>query len=377
MKNHPLDILFQTESNGFDNLFHELFFSKHAPVSLFKKDKDLSRFEKYLKTFFDIKLPIPFTGEVQVTSLQYSNSGDFDSNSFENNVETTFVENAKTVSEILIQSLKNEDDFCWVENYKYLGDGKLLIFINEYENDFIRFNEPLYDSLLDDGYFLESFANDHLNFQKDQNIFRLETYCYEPLMITINYYHEELDSLNEQEVRAEITKFIPGFSNWNCIPAFFNDKSYSLIANFDWGWIDKDSKIVNRFDGDFLSARAIKFLSFQRSKIQFELNSNENPFEKLVLEVNKTEDYIFGHSYFIDLEDKNEEDLDLNKTPNGFKGFKFQQVVLEAKATGDRIGSIFLWSYIISESIVKAEYSIQTTTKKLVMNIPFETSNLK
>ena len=40
MKNHPVDILFQTESNGFDNLFHELFSSKHAPVSIFKKDRD-------------------------------------------------------------------------------------------------------------------------------------------------------------------------------------------------------------------------------------------------------------------------------------------------------------------------------------------------
>jgi hypothetical protein len=377
MNNHLVDILFETESNGYDNVFHEIFSSKHAPVSVFKTDKDLSKFETNVKSLFELELLVPFSGEVQITTLQYSNNGDLDSSSFENDVETTVVENAKTVSKILIQSLKNEDDFCWVDNYKYLGDGKLLIFINEHENDFIRFNEPLYDTFLDDGYIIESFANDHLHFQKDQKVFRLETYCYEPLIITINYYHEELDSLNEQEVRSEIAKFIPGFSNWNCIPAFFNDKTYSLIANFDWGWIDKDSKIINRFDGDFLSAKATKFLSSQRNEIQFQLNLNVNPMEKLVLEINKTENFIFGQSYMIDLEDKNEEDLDLTKTPNGFKGFKFQQVVLEAKDTGDSIGSIFLWSYIISESIVTVEYSIQKTTEKLIMNIPFETTSLK
>ena len=372
-----MDIFFETKSSMFHNIFTELVFPKHAPVSVFKNVEDLSIFEKYTRGLFDINLPIPFTGEVQVTYLDSSIHNDFESKNFTNDAKTIVIKSAKTISEILLLSLIDEDDLCWVDNFKYLGDGKLLICLCEHENDFIRFNEPLFNSLIADGYRIESYSNKEIWFQKNNFIINIETFCHEPLMITINYYHEELDSLNEQEVRAEITKFIPGFSNWNCIPAFFNDKSYSLIANFDWGWIDKDSKIVNRFDGDFLSARAIKFLSFQRNKIQFELNSNENPFEKLVLEVNKTEDYIFGHSYFIDLEDKNEEDLDLTKTPNGFKGFKFQQVVLEAKETGDRIGSIFLWSYIISESIVKAEYSIQTTTKKLVMNIPFETSNLK
>ena len=45
----------------------------------FKIDKDLSRFEKYVKAFFDIKLPIPFTGEVQITSLQYLNTDNFES----------------------------------------------------------------------------------------------------------------------------------------------------------------------------------------------------------------------------------------------------------------------------------------------------------
>ena len=370
MKNHPVDILFQTESNGFDNLFHELFFSKHAPVSIFKINKDLSRFEKYVKTFFDIKLPIPFTGEVQITSLQYLNTDNFESLKFENGVETINIENANSISEILVGSLHNEDELCWVDNFKYLGNGKLLILINEHENDFIRFNEPFFNALIDDSYIVETFTNEQIEFHKNSNIFRLETFCYEPLTITLNYFNEELKPLIEKEVRDEILKFLPGLSNWNAIPAVFNKTHFSLIANFDWGWISKQVKKANNYNGDYLSSKALKFLSTQRKDIKYNLNININLFEQLVKAINKAEQYIFGETFIIDLEFRNEDELYLK--PNGFEGFNFQQVSILETNNGNNLGSIFIWKYNLIESLISIEYSIQKTSKDLITGIPFE-----
>ena len=370
MKKHQTDIIFETESNSYDNVFHEMFFSKHAPVSVFKLDKVLSNLESYIKSLFEVELTVPFSGMIQITSLQYADSGDFDSKNFVEGVETIKVENAKTIADILVQSLKNEDNLCWVDNYKYLGDGKLLIFINEHENDFIRFNEPLFNELVKDGYSIEFYNNELIEFHKNNYIFKIETYSYEPLMIILNYFHEELETLIEKEVRDEIIKFIPGLSNWNCIPAFFNSKTFSLIANFDWGWINKDSKIINRFDGDYLSAKAIKYLSSLRKQVKYEINLKDNQLEKLVIEINKEENNIYGESYSIEQDFLTSDDL--IKTPNGFKGFKFQQILIKANEEGDSIGSIFIWHYYISESIVSIEYSIAKTTQELISKIPIE-----
>jgi hypothetical protein len=368
MKNHPVDILFQTESNGFDNLFHELFFCKHAPVSIFKTDKDLSRFEKYVKTFFDIILPIPFTGEVQITSLQYLNTENFESLKFENGVETINIENANSISEILVGSLYNEDDLCWVDNFKYLGNGKLLIIINEHENDFLRFNEPLFITLIDENYTLKSFTNEKIEFKKNEKIFNVETYCYEPLMITLNYFNEDLNPLTEKEVREEILKFLPELSNWNAIPAEFNKKYFSLIANFDWGWISKQTKKGDNYNGDYLSTKALKFLSTQRKNIKYGLNIN--PIEELVNEINKVEQFIFGDKYHINNEFSSEDEL--YDKPNGFEGFNFQQVIILDNDTENNLGSIFIWKYNIEGNNITIEYSINKTTQNLISNIPFE-----
>jgi hypothetical protein len=370
MKNHPVDILFQTESNGFDNLFHELFFCKHAPVSIFKTDKDLSRFEKYVKTFFDIKLPIPFTGEVQITSLQYLNTENFESLKFENGVETINIENANSISEILVGSLYNEDDLCWVDNLKYLGNGKLLIIINEHENDFLRFNEPLFITLIDENYTLKSFTNEKIEFQKNDKIFTFETYSFEPLMITINYYNEELDPLNEKEVKEEILKLLPGLSNWNAIPAEFNKKYFSLIANFDWGWISEQTKKGDNYNGDYLSTKALKFLSTQRKNIKYHSNTNTNLIDQLVNEINKAEKFIFGKKYHIDNEFSSEDEL-YNK-PNGFEGFNFQQVLIFENDTKNNLGTIFLWKYNKVDNNLIIEYSINKTTKNLILEFPFQ-----
>ena len=120
---HPMDLIFETKVDGFDNVFHKLFFEKHAPVAVFKKTMQISTFDKSIKELFDVKLPIPFTGEVQITSLQYSNTGNFESLKFEDGIETIKIENANSISEILAKSLKNEDDAYWVDKFKYLGDG--------------------------------------------------------------------------------------------------------------------------------------------------------------------------------------------------------------------------------------------------------------
>jgi hypothetical protein len=174
-------------------------------------------------------------------------------------------------------------------------------------------------------------------------------------------------------------KFLPGFSNWNCIPALFNEKRFDLEAQFDWCWINNDSSSSTSssndyYDADCLSAKAVKFLASQRKSLKYNIDANEKAINCLVSEVNKNENYIFSKSFNIDSDNKVE---NLNELPYGFKGYKFLEIEIYTKETDTNIGGIILWKYKTTKSTVTIEYSIKKTTKELIMNIPFESNNLK
>ena len=126
LKSHPMDTFFQTDSELFDNIFSELIFPKHAPVSIFQKKIALTIFENNIKKSYDVKLPIPFTGEVQIT---FDDDEEIELEDFIDGEKIIVIKNAKTISEILTKALKSEDEDSWVDRFQYLGKGKLLIFI--------------------------------------------------------------------------------------------------------------------------------------------------------------------------------------------------------------------------------------------------------
>ena len=208
----------------------------------------------------------------------------------------------------------------------------------------------------------------------------METQDYEPLFFTLSYYHSNSIkvSLNEKLVREEILKFLPGFSNWNCIPALFNEKRFDLVAHFDWGWINNDcssstSSSNEYYDADCLSAKAVKFLASQRKSLKYDLDPNEKAIDCLVSEVNKNENYIFSKNYNIDSDNRIE---NLSELPYGFKGYKFLVIEIFTKESDTRIGDIILWKHNMTKSSVTIEYSIKKTTKELIMNIPFDQTTI-
>jgi hypothetical protein len=378
LESHPMDRFFQTDSELFDNIFSELIFPKHAPVSIFQKKKPLTIFEKCIKKFYDIELPVPFTGEVQIA---FDADEEIEAEDFIDGEEIIVVKNAKTISEILIKTLKNVDEFSWVDSFQYIGNGKLRIYISQYENDFIRYNETLFNSLINEGYTLMTLRNSAISFEKDDFTIFMDAPYYEPEIFTINYSNNHIDMipLNEKLVREEILKFLTGFSYWNCIPALFNEKRFDLVAHFDWGWINNDSSSSTSssndyYDADCLSAKAVKFLANQRKSLKYNIDANEKAINCLVSEVNKNENYIFSKTYNIDSDNKVE---NLNELPYGFKGFKFLEIEIYKTESYTNIGGIILWKYKTTKSTVTIEYSIKKTTKELIMNIPFETTKSK
>ena len=375
LESHPMDRFFQTDYDFTDNIFTELISFNRAPVSVFKEKKALTIFETNIKKPYDVNLPIPFTGEVQ---FSFDDDDENELEDFIDGEKIIEIKNAKTITEILIKSLKKIDDDFWVERFQYLGNGKLLIYLGQYENDFIRFNEPLFISLINEGYILDRLSNNSIIFENNNFGFFMKTQDYEPLYFTIHYRknYNPLDNepLDEKLVREEMLKFLPGFSNWNCIPALFNEKRFDLVAHFDWRWINNDCSSSTPNDDDGLSAKAVKFLSTQRKTLKYDLNTNEMAVNCLVSEVNKSENYIFSKNYNIDSDNRVE---DLNELPYGFKGYKFQVIEIFTEESDTSIGDIILWKYKMTKSSVTIEYSIKKTTKELIMNIPFETTKLK
>ena len=378
LDSNPMDIFFQTDSELFDNIFSELIFPKHAPVSIFQKKQPLTIFEKYIKKFYDIELPVPFTGKVQIV---FDTDEEIEAEDFIDGEEYIVVKNAKTISEILIKTLKNVDEFSWVDSFQYIGNGKLRIYIGQYENDFIRYNETLFNSLINEGYTLKTLRNSAISFEKDDCTIFMDAPYYEPEIFTINYSNNHIDMvpLNEKLVREEMLKFLTGFSYWNCIPALFNEKRFDLIAHFGWDWVSNDSSTSrsssnNYYDADYLSAKALKFLSGQRKTLNYDIDANEKAINHLVSEVNKNENYIFNKIYRIDLDNNIE---NLNELPSGFKGYKFLNIEIFKEESNLNIGGIILWKHKIAKSSVTIEYSIIKTTKELIMNIPFEITKPK
>jgi len=338
----------------------------------------LTIFEKYIKKFYDIELPVPFTGKVGIV---FDAVEEIEAEYFIDGEEYFVVKNAKTISEILIKTLKNVDEFSWVDSFQYIGNGKLRIYIGQYENDFIRYNETLFNSLINEGYTLKTLRNSAISFEKDDFTIFMDAPYYEPEIFTINYSNNHIDMvpLNEKLVREEMLKFLPGFSYWNCIPALFNEKRFDLIAHFGWEWISNDSSTSmsssnNYYDADHLSSKALKFLSGQRKTLTYDIDANEKAINHLVSEVNKHENYIFSKIYRIDLDNKIE---NLNELPSGFKGYKFLNIEIFKEESNLNIGGIILWKHKITKSSVTIEYSIIKTTKELIMNIPFETTKSK
>ena len=370
MNTDSMDLFFETKSNYFQNKIEELIFPMHAPVSIFQGKNELSIFDIHIKTIYEnVKLPIPFSGQVQIVNYNPHIDKNLDSIKFSDDADTILISNANSLYEILYLSLKNEDGLFWVEKFKYIGHGKLLILISEHENDFLRWNEPLNNALIKEGYKLDSISNKEIIFKKDNFVFIFETFSYEPtLMITLTYQHENLIPLKETAVRNELLKFTPELSNWNCIPAKFNEKSFSLISYNDFDSIQKDYKVVDRFNGDYLAAQALKFLYSQRKSVQY--SSDLSSIDKLILEVNEIDRLVDDNINYIEVENQN--DIKLDKTPYGFKGFKFQIIKLKHKETGEIIGNIILWNFKLIKSIITIEYSIQKTSNNLISNIPFE-----
>mgnify|MGYP000388820867 CR=1 FL=1 len=61
----------------------------------------------------------------------------------------------------------------------------------------------------------------------------------------------------------------------------------------------------------------------------------------------------------------------LAQKPKGFGKYTFQDLNILTKANGMPIGNIILWKYEQKNDLVTIEYSIQKTSKELIMKIPF------
>ena len=374
---NPMDIYFKRKYDWEDDIFSELLFLKSAPVSVFQKTEGLTLFEKEIKALFDVTLPIPFSGIAQITY----NSVFSDDEEGEQIPEINFdleihnVREAKTIKNILEKVLQNEDKYCWVRRIRYLGNGELLIYISYEENDFIRDNDKLYNALLKDGYAIHVLFNNRISFKKQDTYFSIHADIFEPLIITVSYgfndysYNQEVKNpLTEKKMRAEMIKFLPGLSDWNCIPAFINERCFMQVVDV-FNAVDEEESIEGYNGAEEYAAMSLKFLHTQRRNITYKLPTNSNPINQLVTTVNLHEKNVFGKTYFIKEAKKMKNTL--AQKPKGFGKYTFQDLNILTKANGMPIGNIILWKYEQKNDLVTIEYSIQKTSKELIMKIPF------
>jgi hypothetical protein len=379
---HPMDVYsnieYDYDGNEYidsdSNKFDDLLVLKKAPVSIFQKNKRLSNFEKHIKKLYDIILPIPYTGEVQISYNDPFTDEEYEQFDFDKTKEIKLIDSAKTIKDLLENVLKGEDEVCWVHFFRYLGAGKLLIYLSFEENDFIKDNYSLYNKLLEDSYTVKFLSNERIIFQKQETQFIIHAEWFEPMVITVRYgnIQNAKKLLTENQMRSEMVKFLAGLSDWNCIPAIFNEKNFILVADM-YNDINEDVKIKGYVGADECAAKSLIFLSTQRKKLTYPLLKNRNSVNQLVSIINLNEKSIFGKAYYIRDAEKLKDAL--AQQPKGFDKYKFQLVSILPKANSsfpmERIGNIILWKYEQKNDLVTIEYSIQKTSKELIMKIPF------
>jgi hypothetical protein len=383
---NPMDIYFKTENEWDEDIFSELLFLKSAPVYVFQKKYGLTIFEKEIKKLLDIKLPMPFTGMVQITYNnpfpEYEDDGTFleptETPEINYEQEIHYVNSANTIKDILENVLQNEDGHSWVRHFRYInnrGVSQLLIYLGCEENDFIKDNNKLYDALIKDGYVIKALYNNRISFEKGETEFMVRADLFEPLIVTVSYFNslEAKKPLTESQLRAEMLKFLPGLADWNCIPAVLNERSFTMVVDV-FNAIGDDQEIDSDLgiDAEVYAAESLKFLYTQKRSLTYKIPKIGNPVNQLVLKINQTEKNVFGKTYFIKDVKKLKDTLGQN--PKGFDQYTFQNLNILIKANGMPIGNIILWKYEQTKDNVDIEYSIQKTSKELIMNIPLTKS---
>jgi hypothetical protein len=187
-----------------------------------------------------------------------------------------------------------------------------------------------------------------------------------------SYNQEVKNPLTEKKMRAEMIKFLPGLSDWNCIPAFINERCFMLVVDV-FNAVDEEESIEGYTGAEEYAAKSLKFLHTQRRNITYKLPTNGNSVSQLVTTVNLHEKNLFGKTYFI--KDAKEIKNTLAQKPKGFGKYTFQDLNILTKANGMPIGNIILWKYEQKNDLVAIEYSIQKTSKELLMKIPFTKLN--
>jgi hypothetical protein len=352
--------------NAYENILEETVSKYKIRISTFLTSKKKTAFEEQLLAKFKEPFPIPFDG---IVLSSYSEEGNSE---FENS-DTIYIK-AINLAELLTTFVDASNDYYsddWygrnlrINQIKYLPEGKMILYLDEYENDYIDYTHiSLYHALIKNEYGIAlSFNNFNLWEGELIDIYIHNTL--EPYLGVINF--KNLMNLSEIEFKNQVKLLSSELKTLGLgyYPAKFSKDEYTFVSFEDnhLGLIDDLNE-----DTDFtLLGECLMNLYASRKRITCTLTEQE------------TLQKIFS---FINANEKNTCDSDnqiKDYLTQGFEEYKAKSYIPSATYNGTdfhffvidcndkNIGDVILWHYEKIGNEVIIEYSLRCLTDDLIM----------
>ena len=272
------------------------------------------------------------------------------------------------LNEILSIYANNCEEFLMMEGknlrineIKYLSNERIVVFIREFEDDYIDYNIPFFNALIEDNYDIKLMTNNFI--QLENNFMRvIIDDFYEPELYIIKFIRINNVDLTVPDIKSAAVKYCSELMSLGYYPAKLSINEFSFI-NFDSNYYGfGDLKDDNNF---YLLGVCLEKLHNIRKKITFQL-TNENSVQNLFTVINKNEENRFDSNFILDdyTISSFEEYISKSYFPSAtYNGKDYHFMIINIKGIGD----IIIWLYDRTETEVIVEYSLRVLTNNLIM----------
>lgn len=230
--------------NAFEYLFSDVSSKYKVRLATFLPNKEKTLYEEHLLNKYKKPFPVSFSGKIQSSYDEYD-----EYNFLEDQYDVSFevdIDLANNLNEMLTiyannceEFLINEGKNLRINEIKYLSNERIVIFIREFEDDYIDHNIPLFNALIEDNYDIKLMNNNFIRLENNFMRVIIEDF-YEPELNIINFISIDNVYLNDQEIKSEVLKYYSELKSLGYYPSNFSNNEFSFVG-FDsdyYGYFD-------------------------------------------------------------------------------------------------------------------------------------------
>lgn len=353
--------------DAFEYLFSDVSSKYKVRLATFLPNKEITLYEEHLLNKYKKPFPISFSGKIQSSYDEYDEYN-FLLDQYEVSFEVD-IDQANNLNEILTIYANNCEEFLITEGknlrvneIKYLSNERIVIFIREYEDDYIDYNTLFFNALIEDNYDVKFINNNFIRLENNFMRVIIEDF-YEPELYIIKFISINNIDLNNQEIKSEVLKYYSELKSLGYYPSNSSINEFSLVGfeSNDYGYFDD----LNEHKKFCLLGLCLEKLYKLRKRITYP-STGENSVQNLFNVVNENEQYRFENNFEInDYAISSFENYLVEKEPSAtYNGNDYHFMIINT----NEICDIILWYFEKIDDKIIIEYSLRDLTQNLILD---------